>query len=51
MSVKTPVRWVLEQLDTALDAIPAYEDGRWYRYGDWGCRIGNRFRQWKNERL
>lgn len=25
-------------LDEALDRIPAYEDGRWYRYGDWGCR-------------
>lgn len=23
-----------------LDRIPAYEDGRWYRHGAWGCRLG-----------
>jgi hypothetical protein len=22
-----------------LDAIPAYEQGVWYRHGDWGCRL------------
>ena len=22
------------------DAIPGYRDGRWHRYGDWGCAIG-----------
>ncbi len=30
----------LERLCTLLDAIPAYEGGRWYRYVDWGCRLG-----------
>jgi len=30
-------------LDVALDRIPAYEDGRWYGYGDWGCRLACRF--------
>jgi hypothetical protein len=35
--------WPLRQLawlaDVALDNVPCYEDGRWYRYGDWGCRL------------
>jgi hypothetical protein len=49
-SVRT---WLLERLDVALDAVPAYEDGRWLRYGDWGCRLTYRFpalRWWDNER-
>ena len=33
------VRTLIERLDTLLDAIPIYEDGRWWRYGDWGCRL------------
>ena len=33
--VKT-LAWLL---DEALDCLPAYEDGQWYRYGDWGCRL------------
>jgi hypothetical protein len=33
------LRRLVEQLDVLLDKIPAYEDGRWYRYGDWGCRL------------
>ncbi len=32
--------WPVWLLDEALDRIPAYEDGRWYRYGDWGCQLG-----------
>lgn len=24
-------------LCTVLDNIPRYEQGRWWRYGDWGC--------------
>lgn len=28
--------WIL---DESLDLIPAYEQGRWYRYGQWGCRL------------
>lgn len=33
------LRWLAWVTDTALDHLPAYEDGRWYRYGDWGCRL------------
>jgi len=29
-----------ERLDELLDAVPRYEDGRWFRYGDWGCQLG-----------
>jgi hypothetical protein len=29
--------WLADEL---LDRVPAYEDGRWYRRGDWGCRLG-----------
>ena len=29
----------LEWLDGRLDAIPDYEEGRWYRHGGWGCRL------------
>lgn len=29
----------LEVACTALDLIPTYEDGRWYRFGGWGCRL------------
>lgn len=28
-----------ERLCAFLDKIPHYQDGRWYRYGDWGCRM------------
>ena len=37
--VTQDVRTLIERLDTLLDAIPIYEDGRWWRYGDWGCRL------------
>jgi len=30
----------VEYLDGLLDKIPSYEDGQWYRNGQWGCRIG-----------
>ena len=30
-------------LDEALDRIPCREDGRWFRYGGWGCRLAYRF--------
>lgn len=30
----------LETVCGLLDAVPTWEDGRWYRYGDWGCRVG-----------
>jgi hypothetical protein len=33
------MRTVVRLLDEALDRVPAYEGGRWYRYGDWGCRL------------
>lgn len=32
-------RWAVWLLDEALDSVPLYEDGRWYRYGQWGCRL------------
>jgi hypothetical protein len=35
----TDLSTLIERLDTLLDAIPIYEDGRWWRYGDWGCRL------------
>jgi hypothetical protein len=28
------IAWLL---DEALDRVPKYEDGRWYRFGLWGC--------------
>lgn len=33
-------RWLAWLLDEVLDLIPAYEDGRWYPCGLWGCRLG-----------
>ena len=30
---------IAEWLDIALDNIPVYENGRWHRHGDWGCRL------------
>jgi hypothetical protein len=43
---------VLERLDIILDAIPTREDGRWFRYGDWGCRLTYKFPalRWWDER-
>lgn len=35
-----------ETLDSALDGIPTYDDGKWYRYGHWGCRLGVFRRAW-----
>jgi len=29
----------LEKLCTLLDAVPRYNAGRWWRYGDWGCQL------------
>lgn len=26
-------------LDEVLDRVPRYEDGKWHRYGDWGCQM------------
>jgi hypothetical protein len=37
------VETLLWLLDEALDRIPCYEDGRWLRYGDWGCQLAYRF--------
>lgn len=34
------MKQVVWLLDEALDRLPAYEDGRWRWYGDWGCRLG-----------
>jgi hypothetical protein len=44
---------MLEWLDGRLDTVPSYEEGRWYRYGDWGCKLSYRFsalRWWDRER-
>jgi len=30
----------LDALCGVLDCIPRCSEGRWYRYGDWGCQIG-----------
>lgn len=38
--MKKLIVWSLELLCHALDNIPTYEDGQWFRYGDWGCQIG-----------
>lgn len=34
------LRWMVWLADEVLDRVPAYEDGRWYRHGQWGCRLG-----------
>ena len=33
------VRMLIEWVDGRLDAIPSYEEGRWYRHGGYGCRM------------
>lgn len=38
---------VAERVCTLLDNIPCREDGRWYRHGDWGRRIGIYRRTWQ----
>ena len=42
-SMRTLLWHVLWLLDEALDRIPGYEAGRWYKYGCWGCRLTYRF--------
>lgn len=37
MRVLGTLAWAVDEL---LDRIPRREDGRWYRYGDWGCQLG-----------
>lgn len=32
-------RAVTRLLDEALDRVPRRDQGRWYRYGDWGCQL------------
>jgi len=32
-------RWLAWLLDEALDQVPRREDGRWFRYGQWGCQL------------
>jgi hypothetical protein len=39
-----------ERLHVIFDAVPVYEDERWYRYGDWGCRASNWVRRQRNKR-
>jgi hypothetical protein len=45
----TTLLWLL---DEALDHVPRREDGRWYLFGDWGCRLVRRFPafRWDDER-
>lgn len=33
------LRWAVWLLDEVLDQVPRHEDGRWYRYGQWGCQL------------
>ena len=35
--IKYGIVYGLLVLCTLLDNIPRYEQGRWWRYGDWGC--------------
>jgi hypothetical protein len=35
-----PLRYAAWVADEVLDRVPAREDGRWHRYGGWGCRMG-----------
>lgn len=34
-----PLRQAAWLADITLDRVPCYEEGQWYRYGDWGCRL------------
>jgi hypothetical protein len=36
LKFRAEIVWLL---DEALDQLPAYQDGKWYRYGQWGCRL------------
>jgi hypothetical protein len=40
-----PDRFVVWLADELLDRIPAYEQGRWYLNGEWGCRL-RLYRYW-----
>lgn len=44
------MRWAVWLLDESLDAMPAYERGRWYRYGQWGCRLRLARFWWREDR-
>jgi hypothetical protein len=44
-----PMRWIMWLLDEALDRIPTYEDGHWFRKGGWGCRLGLHRWWWVDE--
>jgi len=33
------MRWAVWLLDESLDYVPRREDGKWYRYGCWGCQL------------
>ena len=37
MKVSKTAVWLFDEL---LDQIPGYWDGRWHRYGQWGCALG-----------
>jgi hypothetical protein len=38
MSGMKILRFAAKVLDGLLDAGTGYEDERWHRHGDWGCR-------------
>ena len=42
------VKTLLWLLDEALDRVPRREEGRWYRFGDWGCQL-QLARYWASE--
>ena len=38
---------VVGDIDHLLDSIPSYEDGKWRRYGEWGCKMQLLARYWR----
>lgn len=44
-----PDRCLVWLADELLDRIPAYEDGHWYRAGQWGCRLRLHRYWWREE--
>jgi len=39
MKIRRLIVRVLSRTCTFLDGIPGRWDGRWYRYGQWGCQL------------
>lgn len=43
-------RWAVWLLDESLDAVPTYENGRWWWHGQWGCRMRLARFWWREDR-